>query len=103
MKEIQNITVDRRGLVSSPKGAVVGITQVPFLKVGELYISMEKKHNAYSVSVEPFGNSVLVSTDTPRGAAQKVALDYDDYLAHCKHNALPIPQSYIDRFGTAAE
>jgi len=103
MKEIQNITVDRRGLVSSPKGAVVGITQVPFLKVGELYISMEKKHNAYSVSVEPFGNSVLVSTDTPRGAAQKVALDYDNFLADCKHTALPIPQSYIDRFGTAAE
>jgi hypothetical protein len=103
MKEIQNTTVDRRGLVSSPKGAVVGIRKVSFLKVGELYISMEKKHDAFSVSVEPFGNSVLVRTDTPRGAAQRVALDYDNFLADCKRTALPIPQSYLDRFGTAAE
>ena len=103
MKEIQNTTVDRRGLVSSPKGAVIGITQVSFLKVGELYISMEKKHNAFGVGTEPFGNSVLVSTDTPRGAAQRVALDYDNYLERCKRNALPISQGYLDRFGTAAE
>ena len=103
MKEIQNITVDHKGLVSSPKGAVMGITEVPFLKVGKLYVSMEKKHNAFSVSVEPFGNSCLVSADTPRGAACQVALDYEDFLSRCERVALPIPQSYLDRWGTAAE
>ena len=103
MKTITETIVDRRGLVSSPKGAVMGITQTPFLMVGGLYISMEKKHNAYSVSVEPFGNSCLVSADTPRGAACQVALDYEDFLSRCERVALPISQSYLDRFGTAAE
>ena len=103
MKEIQNTTVDRRELQSSPKGAVMGITQYPFLKVGKLYISMEKKHDAYSVSVKPFGNSCLVSADTPRGAACQVALDYEDFLSRCERVALPISQSYLDRFGTAME
>jgi hypothetical protein len=103
MNDIQNITVARKGLVSSPKGAVSGITQVPFLKVGDLYISTTKKRWGFSVSVEPFGNSVCVQSDTPRGAAQKVALDYDRYAADCGHTALPIPQSYLDRWGTAAE
>ena len=103
MNEIQNTTVDRTGLVSSPKGAVRGITQVPFLKVGDLYVSMDKKRWGFSVSVEPFGNSVGVYTDTPRGAAQKVALDYDRYLGLCTKAALPIPQSYLKRWGTAAE
>ena len=103
MKTITETTVDHKGLVSSPKGAVIGITQVPFLKVGKLYVSMAKKHNAYSVSVEPFGNSCLVSSDTPRGAACQVALDYEDFLSRCERVALPISQSYLDRFGTAME
>ncbi len=103
MKEIQNINVGRKGLVSSPKGAVSGITQVPFLKVGDIYISTNRKRWGFSVSVEPFGNSVGVYTDTPRGAAQKVALDYDRYLGLCTRAARPIPKSYLDRWGTAAE
>ena len=103
MNEIQNINVDRKGLVSSPQGAVMGITKVPFLKVGELYISMDKKRSGFSVSVEPFGNSLMVQRDSSRGAAQKVALNYDHYLSECKRVALPIPQSYLKRWGTAAE
>ena len=103
MNDIQNINVDRKGLVSSPTGAVSGITKVPFLKVGELYISMDKKRSGFSVSVEPFGNSLMVQRDSARGAAQKVALNYDHYLSECKRVALPIPQSYLDRWGTAAE
>ena len=103
MNDIQNITVDREGLVSSPQGAVLGITKVEFYKVGDLYITTTKKRWGFSVSVEPFGNSVCVQADTPRGAAQKVALDYESYLSRCKRTALPIPDWYIAKYGTGME
>ena len=103
LQTITEITVDRKGLVSSPKGAVLGTTPHQFFKVGELYVSTRQIRGAYGVSTEPFGNARNIVANTPRQAAEKVQADYDDLLANGKKLSLPIPQSYIDRFGTGME
>jgi len=103
LQTITEITVDRKGLVRSPKGAVMGTTPHQFFKVGELYVSTQKTSFGFGVSTEPFGNARNIVANTPRQAAEKVQADYDDLLANGKKLSLPIPQSYIDRWGTGME
>jgi len=98
MKKIIKTTVDHRAYSQAE------IKKVEFHKVGELFVSLDDHpHYGYSVSVEPFGNACTLRADSPKAAAQQVALDYDDYLVRCKRTAAPISQSYIDRFGTGME
>jgi len=104
-KTITQITVERRALVSSPKGAVMGTIPHNFLKVGELYIDTTPSGygQSYGVSSEPFGNCTNYPASSPEAVAEQVIANYDYVLANARKLALPIPQSYIDRFGTGME
>tara|TARA_R110002074_G_scaffold247782_1_gene419758 strand:+ start:429 stop:869 length:441 start_codon:yes stop_codon:yes gene_type:complete len=107
LQTITEITVDRKGLVRKTVGdswsLVVGYTPHIFLKVGELYVETRQIMGAYGVSTEPFGNCRNIPANTPMQAAEKVQADYDALLANGKKLSLPIPQSYIDRWGTGME
>tara|TARA_R110000803_G_scaffold99757_1_gene167909 strand:+ start:3133 stop:3471 length:339 start_codon:yes stop_codon:yes gene_type:complete len=110
-KTITQITVDRKGLVRKTLAdgswtLVSGYTPIPFLKVGELYIETTPSGyggNNYGVSSEPFGNCTNYPATSPYVVAERVIADYDAVLANAIKLALPISQSYIDRFGTGME
>ena len=104
-KEITTTIVDREGLIVSPDTGrlVMGFTPHQFFKVGELYVSTKKTSYGFSVTTEPFGNARNIVADTAWEAAEKVADDYENLLDNGKRLNLPIPQSYIDRFGTGME
>jgi len=102
-KEITTTIVDRKALVSSPKGTVMGIIQDTYLVVDELYISTVRKSWGYNISLGTCGNSMTYKLDTPQEVAEVVAANYDDYIGNCKQLAIPMSQSYIDRWGTGME
>ena len=105
---ITPITITRKGHKYCPEKQVVVSAMVPhhFLKVGELYVST--KHNSmcgYTTAIAPWGNSVGsgIVFDSAQEVAEDVAANYEDYFRRCKRVAAPIPQSYLDRYGTGME
>ena len=78
-----------------------------YLRVGELYVSTERKSWGYATSLGTCGNGVgsIAKYKSAQEVAEYVACpsNYKPMLAACKRIAAPIPQWYIDRHGTGME